>query len=226
MQKNKDARGMLNLSKMITKIYDEDKASGIYENVLPGLCDSIEKSVGDSDIKEIKKRINEKKWMYIPVKDRARVLDDIIGNGFRTEELNENAQQLLLDFKHRGYKMLWHILTNINDHRIKPYEEIKTEALDKKTGYKEASETFTELDGKLDSITRRLYEENLTDTEGRLYHLCLSELRKIITDPKLPMSDKLSSFYKEIAGNPQGGRFFWDAFSWRDISECIDKKEG
>ena len=98
--------------------------------------------------------------------------------------------------------------------------------MEKKTGYKEAADKFTELDGKLDSITRRFCEENLTDTEERLYRLCSSELRRIITDSKLPMADKLSSFYKEIAGNPQGGRFFWDAFSWRDISECIDKKEG
>ena len=103
MQKNKDARGMLNLSKMITKIYDEDKASGIYENVLPGLCDSIEKSVGDTDIKEIKDRINEKKWMYVPFKDRAGVLEDIIGNGFRTEELGADTKQLLFDFNHGIY---------------------------------------------------------------------------------------------------------------------------
>ncbi|MBP3241451.1 MAG: hypothetical protein J6M92_13065 [Oribacterium sp.] len=226
LQKNKDARGMLNMSKMITKIYDEDNAADIYENVLPGLCDSIEKAIGDTDIKEIKDRINEKKWMYVPFEDRAGVLEDIIGKGFRTEELGADERQLLFDFKHRGYKMLWHILTNVNDHRIKPYEEIKDKALEKKTGYKEASETFTELDGKLDSITRRFCEENLTDTEERLYRLCLSELRRIITDPKLTMEDKIISFYKEIAGNPQGGRFFWDVFSWRDISECIDKKEG
>ena len=219
-ERNKTHNGEKNLLKLVAKIYDADNEAAINEDVVSGLIDKIASAIPvDLPVRDVLARLNDEKWQFQPLEKRGETLEKIIGNGFKSSCLDEAEKELLFHFGQYGFKMLWHLLTIVNDMRMKPYDEIKDQKREKN------STLFPELEEKLDSITKAYYEGNLNDAEGRLYRLCLDELKHIIKSMELHATVKIFVLYEKLGKNPSQARFFWDAFSWEELKACIPQSE-
>ncbi len=217
-EKNKTHNGEKYLLKLIAKKYDMENEAGINEDVVSGLISKMDQAIPfDMPVKEVLDRLNKEKWQFQPLEKRGEVLEKIIGNGFNSSCLDETEKEFLLHFGQYGFKTLWHLLAIVYDMRMKPYDEIKKQKEEKN------STAFPDLEEKLDRIAKAYYEGGLADVEGRLYCVCLKELKDIIEGSELPSSVKVSALYEKLGKNSSRLRFFWDAFSWKELSACILK---
>lgn len=217
------------LDKQIFKTYDdsENGATKVFEYILPELMVKLDKAIpNETNIEEIMERINKFKWQFQPYNNRADVLEKIIGNDFNAECLSDEEKELLYHFGHYGFKRLWYILSVIKESRFLPYVKMREEYVEKQRNKKKAdNEEIAELrDYELEKLTRKYYEENLTNIQSRIYNICLTQLSDIIKNSEISDESKINHLYKMTEGNEKKRRFFWDVFSWEELEKCLDTK--
>lgn len=165
-EKDRQNFGERNLAEIIHRQYDFDNAERFILNVVPTLIEKIRKYVpSNKQIKLAQKRMNDCKWQFVPMKDRERVLSEIVGIDYSLDALTDDEKQLLFHFGQDGYKTLWHILTLIAGMYPKSYEDLKQEYLFVKNlycavirddeGYKKYYDTFEEKEQKEEGFAKK-----------------------------------------------------------------------
>jgi hypothetical protein len=214
-EKNKKFYAIENLENVLYQVYDEEEAVRIQRNVVPRLIEHLKVSIDPGNpVADIKTRINEKMWLFVPCDRRETILEKIIGNGFHADILDAEEKELLFDFHNHGYKNLWLILTIIEGPKTSSFDELMARNIKRNIKFKNEK-----LDTELAAFARDYYDHNSTDAANRIYATCLRELGNIIKQSDLSEQNLIAALY-EITGSSRDNRkFFWDAFGW----DCLEK---
>jgi hypothetical protein len=214
-EKNKKSYATENFENVLYQVYDEEEAVRIQRNVVPQLIEHLKGFIGPGNsAADIKSRINEKMWLFIPYDRREAVLEEIIGNGFHADILEAEEKALLFDFHNHGYKNLWLVLTMIEGPKTSSFDEII--ARDIKSNIKLKNE---ELDAELAASAKEYYDYNLADAVNRTYAACLRKLKNIIKQSDLSEQNLIAALYEITCSSCDNRKFFWDAFGW----DCFEK---
>lgn len=227
-EKNKGYYAVENTELLIMRMYDEGQVDEILFQTLPDLRQKIEGVISDeSAIDGIRERINSLQWQFQPRSRRGAVLEQIIGNGFKEDDLTEEEKELLYHFNQQGYKFLWRLLDIIQGPKIHTYSEMYDSAI-KSAGYTLFSEEFPELKDTLYNEARNFYEDNVSNIEQKLYVHCLNAISKVIRTYCCLINEKeklVYALYEVTKSKTSVAKFFWDVFSWKDIELIINVEE-
>ena len=226
-EKNKGYYAVENAEIHIMRMYDEEYADKKLFETLLGIREKIAAVISeDSQIGEIRERINTEQWQYQPMEQRALVLEKVIGNGFKASDLDKEESELLYHFNQQGYKFLWRIMDLIEGPRIKTYEEMYNKQCEKVK--KVFVEEFENLDNTLYQELMAYYENNTINVSQLIYVHTLSELKRVISiymETGIAKSKLIASMYKKTRSNLDKAKFFWDVFSWDELKDLIKDKE-
>jgi hypothetical protein len=216
-EKNKKFYAMENLEKLLYQIYDEKEAVRIQTRVVPQLIEHLKDYINqENSVDDIKARINEKMWLFIPKDRRHAVLEEIIGKGFNADILGAEEKELLFDFHNHGYKNLWLVLTIIEGPKTSSFETIMARNIKSNINLKNEK-----LDAELIGFARDYYDNNSTDAMNRIYAACLKELRNIIKQSNLSDKNLIAALYKLTGSSRDNRKFFWDVFSWENLEKSM-----
>lgn len=82
------------------------------------------------------------------------------------------------------------------------------------------------LNQHLETEIEIFYDQNTVSIDERIYQLCLNEIRERIQElEKLDLKWKIIALYQETSDSSMRRRFFWDAFSWKDLQDMMIRKE-
>lgn len=124
-EKNKGFFAIENLEKKLYQTYDEKEAVRIQRTVVPRLLAHLKACINDDNtVLDVKGRLNQEKWLFVPMNNRAAVLEEIIGGGFTVDSLDDVEKEVLFNFHNRGYINLWLILSIIEGPKTKTFDEI------------------------------------------------------------------------------------------------------
>ncbi len=218
-EQNKDSEGQKNMEKLIARVYDSENEAYINTEVLTTLKEKLDKTIpqDNTEVREIKARMNALKWQFQPYENREETLENVIGNGFSANVLDKVEKDLLFHFNQNGYKLLWHLLTAVEESRIRSYEQIKADLKMEEP----LQNSLPSLAERLDNVTNQFYDIQLTDVDGRLYRICLEELQVIMGCSFLPQDVKVKSLYKITKGSLTKAKFFWDSITWDDLEPYL-----
>lgn len=226
-EKNKGYYAVENSEIHIMRMYDEEYVDKKLYETLMAIREKFAAVISDdSQIAEIRERINTEQWQYQPMEQRAQVLEKIIGNGFKASDLEKEESELLYHFNQQGYKFLWRIMDLIEGPTIRNYEEMYNRECEKEK--KVNIEEFENLDNTLYQDLKTYYESNTINVSQLIYAHTLSELKKVISiylDMGVANSKLVAAMYKKTRSNSDKAKFFWDAFSWDDLKGLINVKE-
>ena len=226
-EKNKGYYAVENSEIHIMRMYDEEYVDKKLYETLMAIREKFAAVISDdSQIAEIRERINIEQWQYQPMERRAKVLEKIIGNGFKASDLEKEESELLYHFNQQGYKFLWRIMDLIEGPTIRNYEEMYNRECEKEK--KVNFEEFENLDNTLYQDLKTYYESNTINVSQLIYAHTLSELKKVISiylDTGVANSKLVAAMYKKTRSNSDKAKFFWDAFSWDDLKGLINVKE-
>ena len=157
------------------------------------------------------------------MENRGDVLEKIIGNDFKTASLDEEERNVLFHFNQYGYKLLWYILTAINDQRIPKFEDKECEVIEEKEKIKK--DYFDSFDQKLKEKVRSYYDDNLIHIDQVLSDVCKKEILKIYEYYRdLANTTRVCILYKITDKALYKKSIFWELFSWRELQECLAKE--
>ena len=222
-EKNKRNYAMENLEEVIFRIYDPEDAIEIQTGMIPSLMDKIAAFTEEKNpVADMKKRINEEKWLFVPPDEREGILEKIIGNGFRADMLNTEEKGLLLDFKNQGYKNLWLILSSIESSGNKPFDEIRSYFPEKRDIIPAQDPVERELSG----LAREYYDNNQIETAEKMYDMCLREIKKIIEAyDGISLQNRLAVLDELTVASLYSRKVFWNAFGWKEGKQYITEKK-
>lgn len=222
-EKNKRNYAMENLEEVIFRIYDPEDAIEIQTGMIPSLMDKIAAFTEEKNpVADMKKRINEEKWLFVPPDEREGILEKIIGNGFRADMLNTEEKGLLLDFKNQGYKNLWLILSSIESSGNKPFDEIRSYFPEKRDIIPAQAPVEWELSG----LAREYYDNNQIETAEKMYDMCLREIKKIIEAyDGISLQNRLAVLDELTVASLYSRKVFWNAFGWKEGKQYITEKK-
>ncbi len=227
-EKNKGYYAVENTEVLIMRMYDESQVDEILFQTLPELRQKIEDAISDeSAIDGIKERINSLQWQFQPRSKRGMALEQIIGNGFKESDLTEKEKKLLYHFNQQGYKLLWRLIDLIQGPKSHTYSEMYDNAIEA-AKCSLSSEEFSELEEMLNNETRCFYENNVSNTQQKLYVHCLNAVRNVIRIYSRSVNEKeklVYALYEMTKSKTSMAKFFWDAFSWEDIKLIFGGEE-
>ncbi|MEE1101304.1 MAG: hypothetical protein U0K86_07465 [Agathobacter sp.] len=227
-EKAKGFYAVENTEVLLMRMYDESQVEEQLFQTLSELRKKIEESISsESEIDEIRDRINILQWQFQPRNRRGAVLEQIIGNGFKEVNLSEKEKELLYHFNQQGYKLLWRLLDIIQGPKICTYSEMYNSAI-KSEEYILYCQKFSELNETLDKEARRFYENNESNIEQKIYAHCLKEISKVINTYFNIINEKeklVYALYQATKSKISTAKFFWDVFSWEDIELIINVEE-
>ena len=213
-EKNKGFYAVENLEKKLYQIYDEEEAIRIQRMVVPKLIAHLKEHVNEENsVENIKARMNENKWLLVPMGKRPEVLDKIIGGGFSSDILETEEKEVLFNFRNRGYVNLWLLLSIIEGPKSVYFDEIMSRNI--KSNIQDYDQ---ELEDKLTEYLRDYYDNNASDTLGKIYAECLKALRSIANKSGLSEQNKIAALYEITASSMDNRKFFWDLFECISIS--------
>ena len=205
-EKNKGFFAIENLEKKLYQTYDEKEAVRIQRTVVPRLLAHLKACINDDNtVLDIKGRLNQEKWLFVPENNRAAVLEEIIGGGFTVDSLDDVEKEVLFNFHNRGYINLWLILSIIEGPKTKTFDEIMSSNI--KCNIKDKDE---KLEEKLVGYLRAYYDHNASDALGKIYSECLKKLGGIIKNSGLSEQNKIAALYEITASSLNNRKFFWD----------------
>ena len=98
-EKNNGFYAIENLEKKLYQAYDEEDAVKIQRTVVPRLLAHLKSYINENNtVADIKDRINEKKWLFVPMEKRETVLEEIIAGGFSADILGDEEKEVLFNF--------------------------------------------------------------------------------------------------------------------------------
>ena len=226
-EKNKGYYAVENSEIHIMRMYDEDQVDKKLFETLLGIKEKIAAAISDaSQIEDIRARINTEQWQFQPKERRGQVLEQIIGNGFKENELTEEERELLYHFHQQGYRLLWRIMDLIEGPKIRSYEEMFEQECE--STKKLLIEEFENLDYNLYQELMHYYENNTANISQAMYTHTLRELKNVIdiyVNTGMDISKLVIALYKKTWSYLDKEKFFWDAFSWKDLECLVEEKE-
>lgn len=209
-EKNKGFYAIENLEKKLYQAYDEEKAVRIQRIVVPRLIAHLKSYINDNNTVEgIKDRINEKKWLFVPMERRSTVLEEIIAGEFSADILDDEEKEVLFNFHNRGYINLWLVLSIIEGPKTYTFDEVLSRNIKCSIMVRDKK-----LEEKLTKYLRAYYDNNATDALGKIYAACLKVLGSIIKNSGLSEQNMIAALYEVTASSMDNRKFFWDAFWW------------
>ena len=213
-EKNKGFYAIENLERKLYQAYDEEEAVRIQRTAVPRLIAHMKSYINDDNpVKDIKDRINEKKWLFVPMEKRAVVLEKIIAGGFSSDILDDDEKGILFNFRNRGYINLWLVLSIIEGPKITTFDEILSR--DIRSNIKAKDE---KLEEKLKEYLRAYYDNNTTDVLDKIYAACLKALGGIMYKSGLSEQNIIAALYEISATSLDNRKFFWDLIRW---TKCL-----
>ena len=213
-EKNKGFYAIENLEKKLYQAYDEEEAVRIQRIVVPRLFAHLKSYINDNNtVEDIKDRINEKKWLFVPMERRAVVLEKIIAGGFSSDILDDDEKGILFNFRNRGYINLWLVLSILEGPKIYTFDEILSRNI--KCNIKVRDK---KLEEKLVEYLRAYYDNNATDALGKIYAACLKVLGSIIKNSGLSEQNMIAALYEITASSMDNRKFFWDLIGRETLS--------
>ena len=220
-EKNKGFYALENLEKKLYQIYDEEEAVRIQREVVPKLIAHLRGCIHEKNsVEDIKVRMNESRWLLVPMEKRPEVLERIIGGGFSSDILENEEKEVLFNFRNRGYINLWLLLSIIEGPKSVTFDEIMSRNINSNI-----QDYDQELESKLTEYLRDYYDNNASDTLSRIYAECLKALRSIANKPGLSEQNKIVALYEITASSMDNRKFFWDLFEWEKLEEYVKKSE-
>lgn len=205
-EKNKGFYAIENLEKKLYQAYDEEKAVRIQRIVVPRLIAHLKSYINDNNTVEgIKDRINEKKWLFVPMEKRETVLEEIIAGGFSVDMLDDEEKEVLFNFRNRGYINLWLVLSIIEGPKTYTFDEVLSRNIKCNIMVRDKK-----LEEKLTEYLRAYYDNNATDALGKIYAACLKVLGSIIKNSGLSEQNMIAALYEITASSLDNRKFFWD----------------
>ena len=205
-EKNKGFYAIENLEKKLYQAYDEEDAVKIQRIVVPKLIAHLKSHINDNNtVEDIKDRINEKKWLFVPMEKRETVLEEIIAGGFSVDMLDDEEKEVLFNFRNRGYINLWLVVSIIEGPKSYSFDEIMSRDIKCNIKVKDKR-----LGDELTEYLRAYYDNNATDTLGKIYAACLKALGKIIKNSDLSERNMIAALYEVTASSMDNRKFFWD----------------
>ncbi len=205
-EKNKGFYAIENLERKLYQAYDEEEAVKIQRIVVPRLLAHLKPYIHDDNaVTDIKNRINDKKWLFVPMERRYTVLEEIIAGGFSADMLDDEEKDVLFNFRNRGYINLWLVLSIIEGPKSYSFDEIMSRDIkcNIKVKDKRLGEALTEY-------LRAYYDNNSTDALGKIYAACLKSLGSIIKNSGLSEQNMIAALYEITASSLDNRKFFWD----------------
>ncbi len=220
-EKNKGFYAVENLEKKLYQIYDEEEAVRIQREVVPKLIAHLKEHVNEENpVENIKARMNENKWLLVPMEKRADVLEKIIDGGFSADILEDEEKEVLFNFSNRGYINLWLLLSIIEGPKSYTFDEIMSRNI--KSNIQGCDQR---LEDKLTEYLRDYYDNNASDTLSKIYAECLKALRSIANKSGLSEQNKIAALYEITASSMDNRKFFWDLFEWETLEKHVKKSE-
>ena len=205
-EKNKGFYAIENLEKKLYQAYDEEEAVRIQRIVVPRLIAHLKSYINDNNtVEDIKDRINEKKWLFVPMERRAAVLEEIIASDFSVDILDDEEKEVLFNFRNRGYINLWLVLSIIEGPKSYSFDEIMSRDIKCNIKVKDKR-----LEEELTEYLRAYYDNNATDALGKIYAACLKALGGIIKNSGLSEQNRIAALYEITASSLDNRKFFWD----------------
>lgn len=219
IEKNKGFYAIENLEKKIYQLYDEDVAITIQRTVVPRLLGHLKPYVNEQNsVDDIKDRLNEQKWLFVPLEKRADVLEEIIAGGFCSDILDDEEKELLFNFRNRGYINLWLLLAIIDGPKTNTFDEIMARDIKSNIEVKDAK-----LEMVLTEYMRDYYDNNSSNVLGKIYAECLKILGAIISKSDLSEQNKVAALYEITDSSINNRKFFWDLFGWEKLKMNMEK---
>lgn len=218
-EKNKGFYAIENLEKKLYQAYDEEDAVRIQRTVVPKLIAHLNSYVNENNtVADIKGRINEKMWLFVPMEKRATVLEEIIAGGFSADILDDKEKEVLFNFRNRGYINLWLVLSIIEGPKTYTFDEILSRNIKSNIKVKNKK-----LEDKLTEYLRAYYDNNASDALGKIYAECLKNLGDNVNNSDLSEQNMIAALYEMTASSLDNRKFFWDLFGWEKLEEvyCV-----
>ena len=173
---------------------------------MPRLIAHLKSYINDNNtVEDIKDRINEKKWLFVPMERRATVLEEIIAGGFSADILDDEEKEVLFNFHNRGYINLWLVLSIIEGPKTYTFDEVLSRDIKSNIKVKDKR-----LEDNLTEYLRAYYDNNATDTLGKIYAECLKVLGGIMKKSDLSEQNMIAALYEVTATSLDNRKFFWD----------------
>jgi hypothetical protein len=216
-EKNKGFYAIENLEKKLYQVYDEEEAVRIQRTVVPRLIAHLKTYINDNNsVVDIKDRINEKKWLLVPMDKRESVLEDIIANGFSGDILDDEEKEVLFNFRNRGYINLWLVLSIIEGPKTCTFEEVLSRDIKSNIKVKD-----NKLEDKLTEYLRDYYDNNSSDSLSKIYAACLKALGSIIKKSGLSEQNIIAALDEITASSMDNRKFFWDMFGGEKLGKYV-----
>lgn len=217
-EKNKGFYAIENLEKKLYQAYDEEEAVRIQRIVVPRLIAHLKSYINDNNTVEgIKDRINEKKWLFVPMERRATVLEEIIASDFSMDILDDEEKEVLFNFRNRGYINLWLVLSIIEGPKTYTFDEILSRNIKSNIKVKNKK-----LEDELAEYLRAYYDNNATDALGKIYAECLKVLGGIMKKSDLSEQNMIAALYEVTASSMDNRKFFWDLMGWERMLKYVN----
>ena len=214
-EKNKGFYAIEDLEKKLYQTYDAEEAVRIQRTVVPRLIAHLKSYIDDNnDVADIKDRINDKKWLFVPMEKRATALEEIIGGGFSAGILDDEEKEVLFNFHNRGYINLWLVISIIEGPKRYTFNEVMSR--DIKSNIKVKNQILEE---KLTEYLRAYYDNNASEALSKIYAECLKDLGSIIKNYELSEQNKIAALYEITDSSLDNRRFFWDLIGWERLEE-------
>ena len=218
-EKNKGFYAIENLEKKLYQAYDEEEAVRIQRIVVPRLIAHLKSYINDNNtVEDIKDRINEKKWLFVPMERRATVLEEIIASDFSVDILDDEEKEVLFNFRNRGYINIWLVLSIIEGPNTYTFDEVLSRNIKCNIKVKDKR-----LEEELTEYLRAYYDNNATDALGKIYAACLKSLGSIIKNSDLSEQSMIAALYEVTASSLDNRKFFWDLIGWEQIPEKLKR---
>ena len=218
-EKNKGFYAIENLEKKLYQAYDEEEAVRIQRIVVPRLIAHLKACINDDNtVLDIKGRLNQEKWLFVPVNNRAAVLEEIIAGGFSADILDDEEKEVLFNFRNRGYINLWLVLSIIEGPKTSTFEELMSR--DIKSNIKIKND---ELEGTLTEYLRDYYDNNSSDALSKIYATCLKKLGSIIKNSGISEQNIIAALDELTTDSLDNRKFFWDVLGWEKMEKYLAK---
>ena len=216
-EKNKSFYAIENLEKKLYQAYDEEDAVRIQRTVVPKLIAHLKSYINDNNkVAGIKDRINDKKWLFVPMERRSTVLEEIIGAGFSADILDDEEKEVLFNFHNRGYINLWLVLSIIEGPKTYTFDEILSRDIKRNIKVKDKR-----LEDNLTEYLRAYYDNNASDALGKIYATCLWALGGIVKESGLSEQNMIAALYEITASSIDNRKFFWDLIGWERLELMV-----
>ena len=216
-EKNNGFYAIENLEKKLYQAYDEEDAVKIQRTVVPRLIAHLKSYINENNtVADIKDRINEKKWLFVPMEKRETVLEEIMAGGFSADMLDDEEKEVLFNFRNRGYINLWLVLSIIEGPKSYSFNEIMSR--DIKCNIKVKDKRLGE---ELTEYLRAYYDNNVTDALGKIYAACLKALGGIMNESGLSEENMIAALYEITATSLDNRKFFWDLIEWERMKDVL-----